>query len=289
MKKWTLLLFLVITGLNMQARTVQVETAYTGASSFDQLQANATMALSLNMFAGLEAKLANERAFKHPIYSVAVPLSLELDLVTLSARPFYYFKNKSDNAAYQDSSAYGINTQVQVTLRDDTVNDVYTHAFLGASYAHQKGTVFYDQAENRSYAQAAYTLGISNTLFNAFAFDLIGTAFQYPNGISNVSGLRSILNQQDLANTQTLDIVHELTKFTVGARAARMWVDNGSSLYISYRYAQYHTTHPEHSVMIGNSFLLAKQLSVDLAYNHVRSIHNTNRRDIFYMQVGFSF
>ena len=290
MKKTILLLLLLTLGTGLQARTIQTEAAYTGASSFDQVQANATMALSLNTFAGIEAKLANERAFKDPIYSVAIPLSVDFDLVNLSVRPFYYFKNKSNNAAYQDSSAIGINAQARVTLREDTVDDIYTHAFLGASYAKQKGTVFYDaQAENRSYAQAAYTLGLSNTLFNAFGLDLIGTVFQYPDGIAHVSGLRSVLNQQDLINTQTLDIVHELTKYTVGARVTRMWADNGSSLYASYRYGEYHTAQPEHSVMIGNSFLLAKRLAVDLAYNHVRSVHNTNRRDIFYIQLGFSF
>ena len=291
MKKIILLSLFIIFGTGLQARTVQVETAYTGASAFDQVQANATMALSLNTFAGLEAKLANERAFKDPVYSVALPFSMDFDLVTLSVRPFYYFKNKSHQPTYRDSSALGANAQVRVALREDTVNDVYTHAFLNAAYVNQKGTVFYTNGteENRSYEQAAYALGISNTLFNAFGLDLIGTVFQYPNGISHVAGLRSVLNQQDLANTQTLDIIHELTKYTLSARLTRMWAESGSSLYVGYRYGEYHTAQPEHSVMVGNSFLLAKSLTVDLAYNHVRSVHNTNRRDIFYIQAGFSF
>lgn len=291
MKKIAYFLFLLVLTSGVYARTVETEVSYTGASHFDQVQADATVALTLNTLAGLQVKMANERAFKDPVFSVALPISLDLDLLRLSVRPFYYFKNKSDQAAYQDALAYGINTQLRMTLRNDEVEDIYSHAFISASFVRQKGTVFYDASpdENRYYNQTAYSLGLSHTLFNAFGLDLIGTVFQYPDGISHVTGLRSILNQQDLAATQTLDIVHDLTKYTVGARATRLWADNGSSFYVSYRYGEYHTAEAEHSVMAGNTFYVANRVSVDLAYNHVRNIHNKNHRDIWYVQLGFSF
>ena len=249
------------------------------------------MALTLRTLAGLQAKLANERIFKDPVYSVAVPISLDLDLIRFSVKPFYYFENKSDDAAYQNSSAYGVSTQLRMTMRDDQAHDIYSHAFINAAFARQKGTVFFESIpdENRYYSQMAYSMGLSSTLFNAFGLDLIGTAFQYPNGISGVKGLRSVLNQQELAYLQTLDIVHDLTKYTIGARLTRLWVDNGSSFYVSYRYGEFYTADPEHSIMVGNSFNIANRVSVDLAYNHVRTIHSTNHRDIWYIQLGASF
>lgn len=291
MKKIILFVTLFCTVSAAQARTVDVSASYTGASAFDQIQASATMALNLNTLAGLEAKMVNERAFKDPVYAIAVPVSMNLELMRFIVRPFYYFKNKSNQPGFQDASAFGINAQMHLTLNNDEVNDTYTHAFLSASFAQQKGTVFFDNADykNRYYSQAAYALGFSQTLFNAFGFDAQATLFQYPDGISGVAGLRSIMNQQDLAHTQTLDVVHQLTKYTLGARITRLWAQNNSSLYASYRYGEYHTADPEHSIMIGNAFTLYERVAVDLAYNHVRTIHNKDKRDIFHIQLEASF
>ena len=290
MKKLLSVLLLLAVSSGAFARTVELDAAYTGASHFDQVQLDATSALTLNTLIGLQAKMVNERAFKDPVYSVSVPVSLDFDLLRLSVRPFYYFKNKSDQAAYQDAYAYGINTQLRMTLRNDEVEDIYSHAFISASFAKQQGTVFFDNQpeENRHYTQMAYSLGLSHTLFNAFGVDIIGTAFQYPNGITHVTGLRSILNQQELAPLQTLDVVHDLPKYTVGARLTRLWTDNASTLYLSYRFAEFYTADPEHSVTLGNSFYVAKRVSVDVAYNHVRTVHDKNRRDIWRIQLGFA-
>ncbi len=291
MKKIISLFLLCATVCPAYARTVDVSASYAGAKHFEQVQASATMALALHTLAGLELKWNNERIFKDPVYSVAVPVSWENDMLRLVVRPFYYVKNDSHNAAFQDSSALGINGQMRVSLNDNTVDNNYTYAFLGASFGQQKGTVFYNDGvmKNRSYAQAAYSLGLSQTLYNTFGFDLEGTAFVYPNGINRVVGLRSVMDQQELARTQTLDIVHDLAKYTLGARMTRIFTEKGATIYLSYRYGEYHTTKPEHSVMLGNSFTLADRLSVDLAYNHVRDVHNHNHRDIVYLQLSTSF
>lgn len=279
-----------------QARTVDVTAAYTGASHFDQVDAGATMAFSLNVLAGLEAKYVKEKhvdpeGFKDPIYSVYLPVHLDFDLLKLNLTPFYYFKNTNKDAPFQDASAFGLKTMLVMNLQDDTVNDLYTNAFIGASFARQKGTVFFEDGldSDQYYSEAAYTVGFYKDFFRTFGFEASGTAFHYPDGITGVAGLRSVLNQRDLAATQSLDLVRNLGKYSLSARLTRMWPDNGSSIYLGYTFEEYHTADPEHSFMLGNAFILAQRLSVDMAYNHIRTVHNKDKRDIFYVRLGLSF
>lgn len=295
MKKLLIILTALFAFSAAQARTVDVTAAYTGASHFDQAEAGATMALSLNVLAGLEAKYVKEKkvqpdGFKDPIYSVYLPVHLDFELLKINLTPFYYFKNTSENKAFQDASAFGLKTMMVMNLQDDTVNDLYTHAFIGASVSRQKGTVFFDGTDpaNEYYTQAAYTLGFYKNFFRTFGFEAAAAAFHYPDGVSGVSGLRGVMNQQDLASTQTLDLVRGLGKYALSARLTRMWPDNGSDIYVGYSFEEYHTADPEHSFLVGNSFILAQRLSVDMAYNHVRTIHNKDKRDIFYVRLGFS-
>lgn len=292
MKKFILFFaFCIFSSAALQARTVDVSAAYIGASHFDQVRAGLTMAPTLNLLAGVEAKMINERAFEDPIYTVNVPIRLDFDLMKIELTPFYYFKNKSDNPQYQDASAYGINGRLIMTLQDDEVNDLYTHAAIGVSYARQDGTVFYDNANpaNEGFSQMAYTLELHKNFFRMFGFQAAASVFQYPDGITGVSGLRSIMDQQELAFTQTFDVVHDLAKYTVGARITRMWPENNATLYLAYRYGEYYTADPEHSFIVGNSFAATRSISADIAYNHVRTIHNDNKRDIFYARLVFSF
>lgn len=292
MKKFILFFaFCIFSSAALQARTVDVSAAYIGASHFDQVRAGLTMAPTLNLLAGVEAKMINERAFEDPIYTVNVPIRLDFDLMKIELTPFYYFKNKSDNPQYQDASAYGINGRMIMTLQDDEVNDLYTHAAIGVSYARQDGTVFYDDDSfaNEGFSQMAYTLELHKNFFRMFGFQAAASVFQYPDGITGVRGLRSIMDQQELAFTQTFDVVHDLAKYTVGARITRMWPENNATLYLAYRYGEYYTADPEHSFIVGNSFAATRSISADIAYNHVRTIHNDNKRDIFYARLVFSF
>ena len=275
----------------LQARTVDIAAAYIGASHFDQVRAGLTVAPTLNLLTGVEAKMINERSFEDPVYSVNVPVRLDFDLMKIELAPFYYFKNKSDNPLYQDASAYGISGRLIMALQDDTVNDFYTHAVIGVSYARQDGTVFYDNGSfsNTGYSQMAYTLELHKNFFRMFGFQAAASVFQYPDGITGVQGVRGVLDQQELAFTQTFDVVHDLAKYTVGARITRMWPENNATLYLSYRYGEYYTADPEHSFIVGNSFVASRNISADIAYNHVRTIHNENKRDIFYARLVFSF
>lgn len=296
MKKLLFILLSVFTLSAANARTVDVTAAYTGASHFDQVEAEATAALSLNALAGVKAKYVKDKhvepeGFKNPIYSVYLPVHLDFELLQINLTPFYYFKNKSENNPYQDASAFGLKTLFVMNLQDDTVNDLYTNAFIGASFARQKGTAFFDEGDvsDQYYSQAAYTLGFYKDFFRSFGFQASATAFHYPDGVSDVAGFRGVLNQQDLAEAQTLDITRELGKYTLNARLTRMWPDNASTIYLGYAFGEYHTADPQHSFMVGNSFVLAQRISVDMAYNHIRTVHNENKRDIFYVRLGMSF
>ena len=204
---------------------------------------------------------------------------------------FYYFKNKSSLEGIQNASAFGLQTQLVLPLNEDTVDDLYTRAFIGASFARQKGTAFYDnnEVDNRYYSQFAYTLGLQQDLYRAFSFRLAGSVFQYPDGISKVDGFYGVMDQQELADLQTLDIVHQLPKYTAAARLTRLWADNGSSFYLGYRFGEYYTADSEHSVIVGNSFPITQQAKFGLAYNHVRSTHGKNKRDIWQARVSISF
>ena len=291
MKKFILFFMLLAFPAALPARTVDVAAAYIGASHFDQVRVAATMAPTLNLLTGIEAQTIHERAFEDPIYSVGVPIHLDFDLLQFNITPFYYFKNKSDNPDYQDASAYGVTARMLIALEDDQVNDLYTHAVLGVSYANQQGTVFREGGEfsNTDYAQMVYTLQLHKNFFRMFGFEAAANVFQYPDGITGVTGLRSILNQQDLAFTQTFDVTHDLAKYTLGARITRMWPDNAATLYVGYRYGEYYTADPEHSFIVGNSFAATRNISADIAYNHVRTIHNDNKRDILYARMIMSF
>ena len=292
MKKITLFVtLLLLSSAALQARTVDVSAAYIGASHFDQARVSAVAAWSLNVLAGVEAKYVKENAFKDPVYSVNLPIELDFGYLKLDLKPFYYFKNKSQNESFQDSSAYGVSTRLIMTLEDDTVNDLYTHAYLGASFARQKGTLAYADGtwSNEDYSQFAYTLGLTKNFFRRFGFEAAGTVFQYPNGIEGVKSFRGIMDQQELAPTQTYDVVHDLGKYALGARMTWMWPDSQSSLYLGYRYGEFYTADPEHSFMAGNTFAITRDIHADLAYNHVRTVHNDNKRDILHVRLVASF
>ncbi len=261
---------------------------YDGSNEFNQVKARALWKFALNWSVGVEGKWADEDAFKDPIYEVKLPLAFETDLLALQVTPFYYFENKSDKKEY---NAFGVSSKLVITLEDDALNELYSHAYIGAAFARQQGTLWKggEVPTDQYYSQAAYTLGLHKNFFRAFSFEVIGTAFQYPDGISGVDAWRGILDQQDLVALQSYEIVHELPKYTVGGRITRLWADRRATIYLSYRFGELYTADPEHSVVLGNSFVLAERLQFDLAYNHLRNVHNKNKRDIFHAQLKFMF
>ena len=290
MKK--ILLFAVIWGLTPVALSAGEFTGaaeYMGSSRFNQVKARGIWQFGLNWSTGLEGKYAKEDVFKDPVFALKAPLSFSNDLVTFSISPFYYFKNKSD--PQQSYQAFRVSGKLIMTLEDDSVNELYSHAYVGAAFARQRGVLFLEDnsVNNQYYSQAAYTVGLHKNFFRAFSFEAIGTVFQYPDGISKVTDFRGILDQHDLAFLQSYDIVHELPKYTVGGRLTRLWADRRATLYASYRFGEFYTADPEHSVVVGNSFALAEWASCDVAYNHIRTVHNQDKRDIFYAQMRFVF
>lgn len=261
------------------------------AKHFTQYAASIEKDLSLNFSAGLKAKYSDEDAFKKPIVAVYIPLQLNYELFQINITPFYYLKNKSHEEGYQDSSAFGVATRLVLTLQDDTVSDMYTHAYVGASYAKQKGTLFTSDkpASNQDYQQFAYTLGLHQNFFRAFSFETAASLFQYPDGIKNVTGFRGVMDQQDLAFTQSYDITHDLMKYAVSARLTRLWPERQASLYLGYRFGEFYAAEDEHSFLIGNTFACTQAVKANLGYNHVRTVHNHNKRDILFVQLVAAF
>lgn len=288
MKKLLLLLTMIgMASLMVSAGEITGAVEYMGSNEFNQVKAKALWKYSLNGTVGVEGKWAKEDAFEDPIYEVKLPVFFETDLLTLNVTPFYYFKNKSDDKEY---NAFGVSGKLVLTLEDDATNELYSHAYIGAAFARQEGTLQKEgETSDQYYSQAAYTIGLHRNFFSAFSFEAIGSMFQYPDGITGVQSFRGILDQQDLVFLQSYDIVHELPKYTAGARVTRLWADRRATLYLSYRFGEFYTADPEHSFVLGNSFVLADRVMCDLAYNHLRTVHNENKRDIFYAQLKVTF
>ena len=275
--------------LPLSAGEITGVAEYTGSSAFNKVAARALWQFGLNWAVGMEGKYAKEDAFKDPVYAVKMPLQFKTDLFSVTLSPFYYFKNKSDKP--QEYQAFGLSGRLVMTLEDDAINEEYSHAYIGAAFARQEGILLLDDFSQKGqyYSQVAYTLGLHKNFFRAFSFEAIGTAFQYPDGITGVQAFRGILDQQDLVFLQSYEIVHELPKYTAGARITRLWADSRATLYLSYRFGEYYTADPEHSFVLGNTFTLAPWAMCDLGYNHLRTVHNAHKRDIFYAQMRVVF
>ncbi|MBO7237701.1 MAG: hypothetical protein J6U96_00205, partial [Elusimicrobiaceae bacterium] len=227
---------------------------------------------------------------KDPVYSVYVPMQLELETAHFNLVPFYYFENKSHQTQFQDALAYGITFQLTMDLVQDEVDDLHTQAYVQAAYARQKGTVLADNTwNNQYYDQAAFTMGLRQNFYSAFSFQVAGTVYQYPDGISHVQGFRGILDQKDLGFTQSFDVNRALGKYALSARLTRLWAEKRSSLYVAYHYQEFYTADPEHSFIVGNSFYLMRNLYADMAYNHLRDSGNRNKRDLFFVSLNFAF
>lgn len=298
MRKFLLTLIVCLCTLCVYADTWESAVTYRTSKAFDTATVSLQKRLSLTLDAGLRAKYSKERLFKDPIYAVYMPVEWNSELTGISITPFYYSKSKTkqdfrDELGRQDtdSYAYGISSRLVMTLQQDTVNDLYTHAYVGASFARQQGILALKDgsADNQYYSQMAYTLGLHKNFFRSFSFEALGAAFQYPDGISKVAGLCSVLDQQDLAPLQSFDITHNLPKYTAGARLTRLWTDRQATLYLGYRFGEFYTADPEHSFIIGNTFALTQTIGADIAYNHLRTVHNKDKRDILHAQIHMNF
>lgn len=296
MKKTIILCVLFLAALCARASSVDATASYVYSSDFNQYRAGALVPLGVNAVVGLEGKYVDDKisedegGFKDPVYSVYLPVQLDLDLVKINLTPFYYFKNKSDNPSFQDASAYGVAAQLVMNLQADEVEELYTQAYIGVSYARQKGTLEKNQVlSDTDYTQMAYTLGLRQNFFSAFTFHASGTAYQYPDGISGVNGFRGVMDQNDLAFTQSYDISRALGKYALSARITRIWIDERSTLYAGYHYAEFYTADPQHSFLVGNTFHIAAQAKVDAAYNHLQNTDGKNKRDIFYINLHIAF
>jgi len=298
MRKLFILLFLGITALTIQAESFDASATYIYSSDHNQARAGFSVPLGLNVALGLEGKYVEDKfavadgARRDPVYSVYVPLQLDLEIARLAITPFYYFKNRNNIPLPQSATAYGINSRLTMILRQDDVDEVFTHAYLEIAYARQKGSLLENNTwENQYYDQAAFTLGVNQNFFNSFVFQAAATAYQYPDGISHVTDFRGILDQKDLGFVQSYDVSRSLGKYVLSARIARVWAEKNSSLYLGYHYAEAYTDNPQHSVLLGNTFRVSNNIYMDAAYNHLQSTksQNRNKRDLFFVNINVAF
>lgn len=282
---------------SLQAKTLDVKASFLWSSDLNQASASLLASPFYFTKIGLGARYVkdmNQYAFgrlKDPIYSLTLPMLFQLEMMDVELTPFYYFKHESTNPDYQDASAYGATAALTLLMQNDQVNDIYTRARVGASYARQEGTLFQKASapENTSYDQLAYFLKISHSMYRVYRMEVTGAAFQYPDGIKNVQAFRGIMNQQDLASLETLDVTRDLRKYAVGGRFSRIWPETGSTLYLGYSFTENYTADPDHSLLVGNSFFITKNVYFDAAYNHIETTGHDNKRDIFSLSANFAF
>ncbi|MBQ7908299.1 MAG: hypothetical protein IJ311_02230 [Elusimicrobiaceae bacterium] len=293
MRKTILLFALFLGALGAQAYTVDTKLSYIYSSEHNQALVGAAVPLGVNTVIGLQGKYVEDKKesfLKDNTYSVYLPLQLDLDLVNLHLTPFYYFKNELFTPGFDDIYAYGLNTQLVMNLQQNEIDETYTQAFVGISYARQKGVLEENfVSDDTLFTQLAYTLGIRQNFFNAFAFQVAGTAFHYPDGISEVNSFLGVLNQNDLAYVQSYDVNRELGKYTLSARITRVWAEEHSTLYFGYHFAEFYTADPQHSFLLGNSFRVGKYATVDTAYNHLRNTDDKDKRDLFFINLNIAF
>ena len=296
MRKFLLCLFLSLGLCSAYAENLDIMASYVYSSDFNQARLGVALPISYYGSVGLEGKYVEDKfsredgALKDPVYSLYLPIQLNLETAHIALIPFYYIPNKPQEPQFQNAFAYGVRAQLAMDLVDDEINDIHTRAYLSAAYARQKAGIQADnQWSNSYYDQAVFNLGFLQNFYSSFMFQADATVFQYPDGISQVQNFRTILDQKDLAFIQSFDVNRSLGKYAFSARITRLWATNRSSLYLGYHYAEFYTADPQHSVLIGNSFYILRNVSVDMAFNHLQTTSNRNKRDLFFVNFNIAF
>lgn len=294
MKKFLLFTLLFLGALG--AHAAEMSASYMYSSDYHQYRLGALADIGQTFLFGLEGKAVDDRikpqngGRKNPVWSVAIPLQLDLDLLKFNISPFYYLPNRDRDPQKQDAYAFGVAGQIVMNLRTDEIEELYTQAYLGASFARQKAELTRnDTTGQEMYSELAYTLGLRQNFFGFFTFHVSGTGYHYPNGVKNVQAINGIFDQNDLAFTQSYDVNRQLGKYVISARVTRIWLEERSTAYVGYHFQNFYTADNQHSFIIGNSFYVAPNTSADLAYNHLQTIHGNNKRDIFYVRLVSTF
>lgn len=296
MRKFYTAIILCFCAFAAQAENLDVMASYIYSADYDQIRVGASVPVTYNASVGAEVKYVQDRiatekgGLKDPVYSLYIPLQLNLETARFNLTPFYYFNNKSYLPQEKKSIAYGLSGQLAMDLLQDDVNDIYMQAYMQAAYVRQRANVITNTDWNNQYFdESAFTLGFRQNWYSAFAFNVAGTIYAYPDGISHVKAFYGMLDQKDLAFTQSYDVSRQLGKYALSARLTRMWAEKRSSLYIGYHYEEFYTTEPEHSALIGNSFYIIRNVYADIAYNHVETNGNKNKRDLFFVNINVTF
>ncbi|WP_424245164.1 hypothetical protein Dip510_000238 [Elusimicrobium posterum] len=277
MKKTSLLLITLFLAAHASAATVNNNFFINSRFIKDTFTVHAPV--TNHFSAGAEVSYTDHDYFDDKIYTFALPVSHTSTYMQTVLKPFY--THKAD-----DLYAFGIKAHMLMNMSIDEGETVFMQAYISAAFANQKADLAYkDGTDTReNFKQLVYTLGVRRNFYNAFYFNMSGNIFQYPDGISHIGAVRSVLDQQELANMQTYDVIFNLPKYSLGASFSRKF-ESSAVIYLSYNFTEYYTARGDHSIIIGNEFPIYKNISGDLAYNHIISVNN-KKRDIY--KAGFT-
>ena len=208
-----------------------VSDSFTKNSRFWRNSVAVSFDNAYNFSIGTQFDLTEHRYFDNHIYGIKLPILLKVSDFGFALSPFYY----PDNA--NNASAYGGKFTVSSKIREDQIENSSSVAYLSVGYADQKANYVKNGiAKNQEhYKQVAYELGLNFDYFDTYAFDVMGTYFQYPNGIKEITDFGGVLDQQELADLGTLDYVLYLPRSAVGARINWKSATSNSNNYIYYR------------------------------------------------------
>ncbi|ACC97739.1 hypothetical protein Emin_0175 [Elusimicrobium minutum Pei191] len=278
MRKFILLILCVLAAAQLQA--AKISNSFYFNSDFIKNDLSFAAPVTDRLSIGVDGSYLNHDIHNDDIYTFYIPASLSTDLMRIVFRPFFTPKT---NELY----SYGAMGHLLLTLNNNDNANLYTQALLSISYANQKADIEKNNViERDNYGQVAYSLGLRQNFYNAFLFGVTANLFQYVNGISNVTAIRSVMDQNSLVDLKTFDIIYDLPKYSIGAMFNRMFLDRNANVYVNYNFIEYYTADSDHSITVGNDFPIAKGWKADIAYNHIRATNHGSKRDIF--RVGLS-
>ncbi|MGB2578550.1 hypothetical protein AAIR98_000469 [Elusimicrobium simillimum] len=279
MKKLTVILSLFLAAANLHA--LKVSDSFFINSDFMRNDLSVVAPITTRFAMGLEASYIDHDDIKDKILMFSAPLVHTDDWMQITLSPFA--TTKAD-----DLYAFGASAHLLLAMENNVVDDKYTQAHLAVSYANQKADISTDSGDKRkNMGEIGYYLALRKNFFNAFFFGVNGSAYQYTNGISGVNKVKSILDQNQIANINTFDFINQLPKYSVGTTFTRM-LEKGANIYLSYSFIEYYTTRPEHSILVGNDFPIGKRFKGDIGYNHI-ICRGGSKRDIFRISLSAAF
>lgn len=260
-------LFLILTFIGISASALEVADSFTYNNSFWQNSISVTHQLNYFLNLGFNFDLTEHDDVDNHIYTFSLPFAAHTDGFGLILTPFI----TPDNA--NGASAQGAKLSCTFGVKNDEVDNTSSHAFLSVGFADQNAYVSRKGSlpKKENFYQLAYEGGIVLDYFSTYLFEISGNVFEYPSGISSVEAFGGILDQQKIADLETLDYIFALPKGSAGLKIGWNAQESRSENILSYRFIEFYEKELSayHSVKFQSAMLLSHRLSFTLAYNHI--------------------